>query len=77
MKLFRIELINIESDKCRHFQVYKKPLHVIQDLSYRQWDQNTCSYTYELWRQNRTSPGFRNGLGKVCQVDYVHLEADL
>ena len=77
MKLFRIELINIESDKCRHFQVYKKTLHVIQDLSYRQWDQNTCSYTYELWRQNGTSPGFRNGLGMPHDILYPQLHLSI
>ena len=63
LTLGRIKLIIVESDKCRHSQVDKKTLHVIQDLSYRHWDRNTCSNTYELWWQNGTFPGFRNGLG--------------
>ena len=75
MKLFRTESMNIESDKCRHFQVSKKTLHVIQDLSFRHWYRNTCSYTYE--QQNGTFPGFRNGLGMAHDILYPQLHLSI
>ena len=48
-------------DKCRHSQVDKKKHYVIQVISYRPLDRNTCR-KYELWWPNGLFPGFRDGL---------------
>ena len=69
----RIVLRNVAVDKCRHSQVDQKPLYVLQVLSNRHWDKNTCSNTKELWWQNGTFSGFKDGLGLPYEFFYPRL----
>ena len=60
--LYRIVLIDLPVDKCRHSQVDKKKLYVIQVISYRHWDKDTCSNSMSSGWKNSTFPGFRGVL---------------
>ena len=49
IELSRSVFISIALDKKNHSIVDKKNHYVLQVLSYKHWDKNTCSNTYELW----------------------------